>query len=138
MNDPRANSPTMEQPTPGVYLVKDGAVTLLLKDYNLPNGIAHCMSLLLVVVFVGYILYALFGHFVKHAPLVPGWTSLMCAITVFGTIQLLLFGVFGEYLGRVYEQVKNRPLYIIMDVKYFPTGEAVAAAQETLAACEVA
>src|SRR4029077_6242590 len=38
--DPRANSPTMEQPGPGVYLIKDGNVTLLLKDYMLPNGIA--------------------------------------------------------------------------------------------------
>jgi dolichol-phosphate mannosyltransferase len=41
----------------------------------------------------------------------------MSAITIFGTIQLLLFGVFGEYLGRVYEQVKNRPLYIIQDIQ---------------------
>jgi glycosyltransferase involved in cell wall biosynthesis len=49
--------------------------------------------------------------------LIPGWTSLMSAITIFGTIQLLLFGVFGEYLGRVYEQVKNRPLYIIQDIQ---------------------
>jgi hypothetical protein len=75
---------------------------------------------------------------VKHSTLVPGWTSLMCAITIFGTIQLLLFGVFGEYLGRVYEQVKNRPLYIIMDVKCCPTREAMAAAQETFATCEIA
>jgi hypothetical protein len=40
----------------------------------------------------------------------------MSAITIFGTIQLLLFGVFGEYLGRVYEQVKQRPLYIIQEI----------------------
>jgi len=41
----------------------------------------------------------------------------MSAITIFGTIQLLLFGVFGEYLGRIYEQAKNRPLFIIQEIK---------------------
>jgi dolichol-phosphate mannosyltransferase len=40
----------------------------------------------------------------------------MSAITIFGTIQLLLFGVFGEYLGRIYEQSKNRPLFIIQEI----------------------
>jgi len=105
-----------------------------------PLRLAYGVSLLLFAVFVGYILYALYGHFVKHSLLVPGWTSLMCAITIFGTIQLLLFGVFGEYLGRVYEQVKNRPLYIIRDVKRCPAAEATAepeAAREPLAAQEI-
>jgi dolichol-phosphate mannosyltransferase len=82
-----------------------------------PLRLAYGVSLILFAVFVGYILYALFNHFVRHTALVPGWTSLMCAITIFGCIQLLLLGMFGEYLGRVYEQVKNRPLYIVRDIK---------------------
>ena len=41
---------------------------------------------------------------------------LALSATAIGTIQLLLFGVFGEYLGRIYEQSKNRPLFIIQDV----------------------
>jgi dolichol-phosphate mannosyltransferase len=82
-----------------------------------PLRLAYLFSLLLFAVFVGYIVYVLFNHFVLGGGLIPGWTSLMSAITIFGTIQLLLFGVFGEYLGRVYEQVKNRPLYIIQDIQ---------------------
>ena len=82
-----------------------------------PLRLAYGFSLLLFAVFIGYILYVLYDHFILGGQLVPGWTSIMSAITIFGTMQLLLFGVFGEYLGRVYEQVKQRPLYIIEEVK---------------------
>jgi dolichol-phosphate mannosyltransferase len=82
-----------------------------------PLRLAYALSLGLFAVFVGYICYVLYDHFVRGGTLVPGWTSIMSAITIFGTIQLLLFGVFGEYLGRVYEQVKQRPLYIIQEIK---------------------
>jgi dolichol-phosphate mannosyltransferase len=94
-------------------LALDGVTSLSTK----PLRLAYLFSLLLFAVFVSYIIYVLFNHFVLGGVLIPGWTSLMSAITIFGTIQLLLFGVFGEYLGRVYEQVKNRPLYIVQDIK---------------------
>jgi dolichol-phosphate mannosyltransferase len=82
-----------------------------------PLRLAYILSLLLFAIFVGYIFYVLYDHFFNASVLVPGWTSLMAAITIFGTIQLLLFGIFGEYLGRMYEQVKQRPLYIIQEIK---------------------
>ncbi len=44
---------------------------------------------------------------------VVGWTSLMAAVTLLGSVQLLVMGVIGEYIGRMYEQVKGRPLFII-------------------------
>lgn len=94
-------------------LAFDGVTSLSTK----PLRLAYLFSLLLFAVFVSYIFYVLFKHFILGGELIPGWTSLMSAITIFGTIQLLLFGVFGEYLGRVYEQVKNRPLYIIQDIQ---------------------
>jgi polyisoprenyl-phosphate glycosyltransferase len=81
-----------------------------------PLRLAYVLSLLLFAIFVGYIIYVLYSHFILGSPLVPGWTSIMSAITIFGAIQLLLLGVFGEYLGRIYEQSKNRPLFIIQDV----------------------
>jgi polyisoprenyl-phosphate glycosyltransferase len=81
-----------------------------------PLRFAYVLSLLLFSVFVGYVLYVLYQHFVRGGDLVPGWTSLMAAITIFGTIQLLQLGIFGEYLGRIYEQSKNRPLYIVQEI----------------------
>ena len=81
-----------------------------------PLRLTYVLSLLLFGVFVSYICYVLYQHFVRGAALVPGWTSIMSAITIFGAIQLLMFGVFGEYLGRIYEQSKNRPLFIIQEI----------------------
>ena len=47
---------------------------------------------------------------------VTGWTSLMTVMTFLSSVQLFVLGVFGEYLGRLYEQMKGRPLFIIEQI----------------------
>ena len=74
---------------------------------------------------VGF-LSALFGFFygativIKkiffHEPVV-GFTSLVVLITFFGGIQLLSIGIIGEYIGRIFNETKNRPLYIVKNIK---------------------
>ncbi len=43
----------------------------------------------------------------------PGWASLVVVVSFLGGVQLMVMGIIGEYLGRIYEDVRNRPLYIV-------------------------
>ncbi len=78
-------------------------------------------STLGLIVFGGSFIYALdvlYDHFVAGRT-IAGWTSLMIVVLFFGSVQLLLLGVLGEYLGRVFEEVKQRPLYLIQSLEGF-------------------
>jgi dolichol-phosphate mannosyltransferase len=56
------------------------------------------------------ILSHVFGWFT-----VTGWSSLMVVITGIGSALLVSVGILGEYVGRLYEQVKERPIYLVTD-----------------------
>jgi dolichol-phosphate mannosyltransferase len=47
---------------------------------------------------------------------VPGWTSVVIIVLILGSVQLLVLGILGEYVGRLYMESKRRPLYIIDQV----------------------
>lgn len=67
---------------------------------------------------VAFTIYKLAGG----AGLVPGWTSLMVAVLFLGGLQLLAIGILGEYIGRIYEEAKRRPLYLVQDTRNMTTG----------------
>ncbi len=47
---------------------------------------------------------------------IPGWTSLMLVVVVIGAVQMFVLGLMGEYIGRLYSQAKQRPLYIVQEI----------------------
>jgi dolichol-phosphate mannosyltransferase len=49
------------------------------------------------------------------AAVVPGWTTLTILVALGSSAQLLMTGILGEYVGRIYEEVKRRPLYVVGD-----------------------
>jgi dolichol-phosphate mannosyltransferase len=65
-----------------------------------------------------YLLYALTTRFLYGNP--AGWTSLAAIVLFLGGTQLIILGILGGYVGRIYEEVKQRPLYILDEVIGFP------------------
>jgi dolichol-phosphate mannosyltransferase len=59
----------------------------------------------------------------------PGWTSIVSIALILGSIQLMMLGIIGEYIGRMYIEAKRRPLYIVNEVisnrAAEPTNEAI-------------
>ena len=64
------------------------------------------------IVTLGYVAFALYARFISHA-VIPGWTSIAVLIGGVGSVQLLVMGLIGIYAGKIYEEVKQRPLYLI-------------------------
>lgn len=55
---------------------------------------------------------------------IPGWTSIVAGVTFLGGIQLMVMGILGEYIIRIYEEVKRRPMYILNAVVGFQDADA--------------
>jgi dolichol-phosphate mannosyltransferase len=66
-----------------------------------------------------YLVYILAG-FISGAAVQPGWTSIIASLLVLNGLQMTFLGMIGEYIARVYEEVKNRPLYFFKQIPTSP------------------
>jgi polyisoprenyl-phosphate glycosyltransferase len=88
------------------------AISSLLSFSRKPLRVISNFGLIVSVVSFIYFALVLYQYFFLKIE-VLGWATIIVVITFIGGIQLLSIGIIGEYLGRVYMQTKNRPLYII-------------------------
>jgi dolichol-phosphate mannosyltransferase len=58
---------------------------------------------------------------------VPGWTILFIAVLLIGGLQFIFLGLMGEYIGRIYSEAKNRPLFLVMEELGFDRQEVLRA-----------
>ncbi|TNE84739.1 MAG: glycosyltransferase [Deltaproteobacteria bacterium] len=88
------------------------AADSLISFSTVPLRIASTLGFVMSVGALGYFGYAasmkiMYGH------TAPGWASLIAVIVLLGSAQLLCLGIIGEYVGRIYEEVKARPLFVV-------------------------
>jgi len=77
---------------------------------NYPMRFSFFLSIFMCFIFIGLSVYALYSYMLKD--IVPGWTSIFLIICFFNIIIFFLLGLISEYVGRVHQEVKNRPNYI--------------------------
>ncbi len=90
-------------------LAFDGISSLSIKPIRMITLTGGLISLLSVAGIVWALITALTGH------AVAGWASTACIVCFIGGIQALFLGIIGEYIGKIYLEVKARPRYIISD-----------------------
>jgi dolichol-phosphate mannosyltransferase len=71
-------------------------------------GLWLSVGSVLLILYIGYAWLA--GHSIQ------GWTSLMLVVVVLGAVQMFVLALMGEYIGRLYNEAKRRPLYIVQEI----------------------
>ena len=85
-----------------------------------PLKLATYLGFLVSVVSFIYLLVMIVLKLCGAMTTVPGWTSIIVITLFFNGIILLVLGIIGEYIGRIYDEAKGRPLYVVQDMVNFP------------------
>lgn len=107
---PRTAGRSKYTPRKMVRLATDAIIGFSDRPLRLALNIGFVVSVLSITFGVSGVIVKLAGGYS-----VPGWASLMVLFGVVGGIQLIVLGVIGEYVGRIYDEVKHRPLYLVRE-----------------------
>ncbi len=88
-------------------LAFEGITSLSVQPLRLIMGLGVGIAVLSFIGVLWSVIIALMGN------TVPGWASMTCIICFIGGVQLVCLGILGEYIGKIYMEVKGRPRYII-------------------------
>lgn len=97
------------------------AVDGILSFSQVPLRFSSAFGLLCSAISFALLIYGLLAKYLYPETTIPGWTSIFVAILFIGGVQLMCIGILGEYIGRMYEEIKSRPLYIIEEESNFDT-----------------
>lgn len=78
-----------------------------------PLKLAVTLGVLALLIGLGLAVKVFYEKFSGELSEVPGWASTILTMILFGGVQLITIGVLGEYLGNIFDEVRNRPEYII-------------------------
>ena len=78
-----------------------------------PLKFASNMGVVVSVFSFCIIVYALISQYIMQTPPIQGWASLIISVSFIGGVQLIAIGIIGEYISRINNDVRQRPLYII-------------------------
>ena len=109
---PRAKGATKYPLGKMVRFALDGFTGFSSQPLRLATHVGALFAFVSFALMVGLTIFKLLGG----EGLVTGWTSMIVAVLFLGGVQLLAIGILGEYIGRIYEEVKGRPLYLVRDV----------------------
>lgn len=90
-------------------LASDGIIGFSTK----PLKIVGALGILSIIISIVILIYSLISYAFGLNHLTAGWTSIMVTITLFSGVQLLSIWIMSEYIGRIYDESKSRPQYII-------------------------
>ena len=90
-------------------LASDGIISFSTK----PLKLVGALGILSIIISFILLVYTLVSYIFNLNNLSAGWTSIMVAITFFSGIQLMSIWIIAEYVGRIYDETKQRPQYIV-------------------------
>ena len=97
-----------------LHFAMDGILSFSTK----PLQLSVAMGMTCALVSILGIFYSLFVRLFTSV-WVEGWTALMIAVLFVGGVQLICVGILGEYVGRIYNEIKHRPLYVVQELLGF-------------------
>jgi polyisoprenyl-phosphate glycosyltransferase len=79
---------------------------------NAPLRLWSAVGVVIALCAIAFGMWIVFDHFMFGSD-VPGWATLVCGMMFFSGVQLLSIGILGEYVGRIFDEVKQRPVYLV-------------------------